>query len=230
MAYLSRELANLGYTGVTGTTPYQPSTAQQVATLRYLYTNALSGRSLTTAAPDAVQLNINFDGTQNNRDFPAEGEEMTNVRRIEVEMAFFNERISAEDADKYGIAEINKHFFFGPNAVHDWTIDRTKNVYLRLMKNDREKPTEYEVSFFWKNALFHIDLKVTGGGEKAAEGWKGWTHWAWNGMRRPKNPDDQAILDAHRAEILADLKDALTAFKDAGVYSRRVESTTTFDF
>ena len=145
-------------------------------------------------------------------------------------MAFINERISAEDAEKYGIAEINKHFFFGPSAVHDWTIDRERNVYLRLMKNDREEPTEHEASFFWKGALFHIDFKVTGGGEKTAEGWKGWTHWSWNGMRCPKNTDDQAIFEAHRAEILADLKDSLTVFKDAGVYSRRVESTTTFDF
>ena len=145
-------------------------------------------------------------------------------------MAFINEKISAEDAEKYGIDEINKHFFFGPGDVHLWTIDREKNVYLRRMKNNREEPTEHEVSFFWKGALFHIDFKVTGSGEKTAEGWKGWTHWSWNGMRRPKNPNDQVILDEHRQEILADLKEALTAYKDIGVFSKMVEHSATFDF
>jgi len=49
-------------------------------------------------------------------------------------------------------------------------------------------------------------------------------------MRPPKNPNDQVILDEHRQEILRDLKEALTAYKDAGVFSRRIESTATFDF
>jgi len=98
------------------------------------------------------------------------------------------------------------------------------------MRNNREEPTEHEVSFFWKAALFHIEFKIDGGGEKTAEGWKGWTHWSWNGMRPPKNPNDQVILDEHRQEILRDLKEALTAYKDAGVFSRRIESTATFDF
>jgi len=97
------------------------------------------------------------------------------------------------------------------------------------MKGDREDPTEQQVSFFWKGALFHIDLKIDGGGEKTAEGWKGWTHWSWNGMRRPKNSEDQVILDEHRQEILADLKEALTAYKDTGGLSRMVEHTATFD-
>jgi len=147
-----------------------------------------------------------------------------------ITMAFVNERISAEDAEKYGIDAINKDFIMGSGAVRLWTIDREKNVYFRLMKNNRDEPTEYEVSFFWKGALFHIDFKITGGSEKTAGGWKGWTHWSWNGMRRPKNPIDQEILDAHRWEIIADLKEAMTAYKDAGVLSRQVESVATFDF
>lgn len=145
-------------------------------------------------------------------------------------MAFVNEQISVEDVEKYSIREINKNFFLGPDAVRLSTIDRENNVYLRRMKNNREEPTGHEVSFFWKGALFHIDFKVNGGGKRTDEGWKSWTHWSWNGMRRPKNPDHQAILDDHRQEILADLKVALTAYKDAGVYSRRIESTATFDF
>jgi len=145
-------------------------------------------------------------------------------------MAFVNERISAEDAEEYGIDEINKDFIMGPGAAYYWTIDRDKNIYFRWMKGDREEPTEQQISFFWKGALFHIEFKRSGGGEKTAEGGKGWTHWSWNGMRRPKNPDDQAILDAHRAEILADIKDALRCYKDAGALSSLNDHTATFDF
>ncbi len=193
------------------------------------YTRKIPSR-LTTAAPNAAQLNINFDGTQNNLDFPAEGEVMTNIGRIENEMAFVNERISAEDAKKYGIDEINKDFIIGAGAAHHWTIDRDKNVYFRWIKGNREKSPEQQISFFWKGALFHIDFKVTGGGRKRDEGWKGWTHWSWNGMRQPKNPNDQAILNAHRVEIRAALMEALMTYKDIGGLSKMIEHTTTFDF
>ncbi len=39
------------------------------------------------------------------------------VQQESIAMAFVNERISAEDAEKYGIDEINKDFIFGPDAV-----------------------------------------------------------------------------------------------------------------
>lgn len=42
------------------------------------------------------------------------------------DMAFVNEKISAEDAEKYGIDEVNKDFIMGPGAVRLWTIDRKK--------------------------------------------------------------------------------------------------------
>lgn len=80
-----------------------------------------------------------------------------------------------------------------------------------------------------KGALFHIDLKRIGKGEKTAEGWKGWTQWSWNGMHRPKNPHDQVVLDTHRAEVLADFKEALTTYKDVGLLSEMVQYSVTFD-
>lgn len=152
------------------------------------------------------------------------------IQQESIDMAFVNERISAEDAEKYGIDEINKDFIMGPGAAHLWTIDREKNVYLRRIKNNQDEPTEHEVSFFWKGALFHIDFKVTGRGEKTAEGWKSGTHWSWNDMRCPNNPNDQVVLDEHRQEILADQKEVLTAYKDIGALSKMVEHTATFDF
>jgi len=84
MAYPMQALIDAGYTGATGSTPYQSSTAQQVVALQAQYANALNGHALTASALGTVQININFDGTQNNRDFPdtAKGEVMTNVGRL----------------------------------------------------------------------------------------------------------------------------------------------------
>lgn len=72
------------------------------------------------------------------------------LKRVQPEenLAFVNERISAEDAEKYGLDAINEHFFMGAGGVRLWTIDREKNVYLRRMKSNQEEPTEHEMSFF----------------------------------------------------------------------------------
>jgi hypothetical protein len=142
-------------------------------------------------------------------------------------MAFVNEQISGEDAARYGIDEINKDFLLGPGSQYYWTIDRERDIYFRRMKSDRNAPTEHQVSFYWKGALFHIDFKKTGGGKRGS---KCWTHWSWNGMRLPKNPRDQEILNAHRPEVIADLKEALAAYRDGGVFSCSSEHAATFDF
>lgn len=75
--YLAQSLKDLGYTGVTGTTPYQDATAQQVQALQAIYNNALSGQIITRANAGAIHLNVNFDGTQNNKDFVPVGEFQT---------------------------------------------------------------------------------------------------------------------------------------------------------
>lgn len=141
-------------------------------------------------------------------------------------MTFINEKISSEDSKKFSIDEINKDYLRSPGANYYWTIDRERDIYLRWMKSDHQEPTEQQVSFYWKGALFRIDFKVTGHGQR---GGKGETNWSWNGMRQP-SPNDQAILDSHRAEIITDLKDALRAYKDGGIFSTIADHTANFDF
>lgn len=70
---ISPTLAALGYTGATGYTPYFGSTTQQASTLRAQYDGALNGATVNKAAANAIHLNINFDGTQNNREYVAVG-------------------------------------------------------------------------------------------------------------------------------------------------------------
>jgi predicted RNA-binding protein with TRAM domain len=77
--YLAPTLQDQGYTGATGTTPYKPATTQQVDTLQSLYNNSPVANAPQVVSATATVININFDGTKNNGEFPAPGETSTNV-------------------------------------------------------------------------------------------------------------------------------------------------------
>jgi VCBS repeat-containing protein len=76
--YLAPSLAEQGYTGATGSTPYTPATTSQLEQLQSLYGTSFSNL-VTPASTGTVQLTLNFDGTQNNRDVTKPGEEQTNI-------------------------------------------------------------------------------------------------------------------------------------------------------
>ena len=78
-AYLAPTLQDQGYTGATGTTPYKPATTQQVNALQDLYNNSPTANAQQVVSATATVININFDGTKNNGQFPASGEASTNV-------------------------------------------------------------------------------------------------------------------------------------------------------
>jgi hypothetical protein len=77
--YLAPSLKDQGYTGATGTTPYKPADTQQLDALQNLYNNSPAANAPQVVSPTATVININFDGTKNNGQFPAEGESATNV-------------------------------------------------------------------------------------------------------------------------------------------------------
>jgi hypothetical protein len=77
--YLAPTLQDQGYTGATGTTPYKPATTQQVDVLQGLYSNSPATNAPQVVSATAMVININFDGTKNNGQFPAPGEASTNV-------------------------------------------------------------------------------------------------------------------------------------------------------
>lgn len=83
-SYIAPILVENGYTGATGTTPHRTSDTTQVSTLQNLYANALAGQTITKSN-STVQINLNFDGTQNNRDYPDKknGESQTNVANLD---------------------------------------------------------------------------------------------------------------------------------------------------
>jgi hypothetical protein len=137
-------------------------------------------------------------------------------------MAFVNEYIPADDIEKYSIETIDKKFIVGGTTARDWTIDRERSMYLRNVARGREEFFhESTWTFFWHGELLVVELEIVGGGGKRGE--PGWSHWRVRELELPKH------LENRRDEILADLKEALTAYKDGGVFSANTTYSVTLD-
>jgi hypothetical protein len=146
-------------------------------------------------------------------------------------MTFINEFTSPEDVEKYGLKQIDKKYEFGTVSARDWTIDRERNIYLRNVArgagSEIEVRNQHTFTFYWKGheLTLRLDLLEGSGGR----GEPGWSHWrlvlVWfnggNGLPDPLKP--------HMREILADLKEALIAYKDFGAYSTNTDYSVTLD-
>ena len=136
-------------------------------------------------------------------------------------MAFVNEFVPAEDIKKYGLEEIDRHYRH--ETFHSqWTVDRERDIHLRQVDSGREEHANYSgFIFYWKGTLMFVRLTHRGGGERHGEQWTEWT------LLSAAIPDG---LQEKRAEIIADLKAALTAYKEFGCYSTSSNHTATFTF
>src|SRR3990167_3733742 len=133
-------------------------------------------------------------------------------------MTFINEFISDHDMDKYGIKELDRRFL---KLTHrpQWTKDKENDVFIREMAIGREEfSNQSDFAMYWKGSLILIRLEVTGGGER---GGLGWSNYKLIKMELAEE------LETFRPDILNNLKEALSAFKDGGVYSTRAISKTT---
>jgi hypothetical protein len=137
-------------------------------------------------------------------------------------MNFINERISNEDVAKYGLEAIDKNFIVGGTNRRDWTIDRERDICLRNVTNGREEyKSQSGWTLFWGGQWFYLELEVLDSGGKP-----GGPCWAHKRLRRMELPEQ---LKGKRDEILADLKGALTVYKDSGIFSVSTEYTLTLD-
>lgn len=134
-------------------------------------------------------------------------------------MTFVNEFISAEDVEKYNLKAIDERFVVGGTNARDWTVDRGRNVYLRNVAMgagaEPELRNQTIWTLHWQGDLLTLRLDLLAG--TGGPGEQGWSHWklVWlNGSNGfPQH------LKQHKAQIIDDLKAALTAYEGAGIYS-----------
>ena len=141
-------------------------------------------------------------------------------------MAFVNELVSEDDRKKYGLDEVDRSLKKRAlSRQRDWTIDHEREIYLRVIKRGRE---EYNYTskwhFYWRGELLTVCLETLDAGGK--RGGHGWSHYKLvdcykRGFFVPQHLEDK------RDEIIADLREALTAYRGGGIYSTRTTSETT---
>ena len=141
-------------------------------------------------------------------------------------MPFVNEYISPEDAEKHHLDEIDAKFN-GGNISRQWTIDRERDIYLRNLSWGREEETRHEGlwSFFWKGTPLTLRLDLLHATGK--RGGAAWSHWRL--VRLNGTNGLPSALKGHTQAILDDLRYALLAHKDGGVFSKSTDFTVTLD-
>lgn len=137
-------------------------------------------------------------------------------------MAFINEYIPVEDVEKYGLKEIDSKFLATGVKSRDWTIDRNRDIYLRLVASGRDEMSGVSTwTFYWKGALLWFQKK--GIAHKGNPGGPCWAHTKVSKFDIPSN------LEARREEIFQDLREAFLAYRDGGVFSTSTEYSLQLD-
>ncbi len=134
-------------------------------------------------------------------------------------MPFVNEYISAEDFEKYQLREIDKHHVVGGVNARTWTVDSVRDMYLRKLANGREEFShQMEWTFYWRGQAHTLRMDILD--TKGRPNEPGWSRWS---LLRVNATDAPAGIPEPADEFLADLKDALLARKDGGVFSRSTD-------
>ena len=137
-------------------------------------------------------------------------------------MAFVNEYIPAEDKKKHNMTPDSNFYLVGTNS---WTVDRERDMFLlrRTGGGPESEPGVTNWAFYWRGNLLDVRLlAIDAGGDFT--GGHGWEHTRLLGIG-----DMPTALQEHRAQIVSDLKDALTARRGLGVQSSRTSYEVTLD-
>jgi len=132
-------------------------------------------------------------------------------------MGFVNEYISEENIKKYHIADIDRQFF-NSSFKPQWTIDKDKQVYLRLVGSGREEfATHKTFSFYWQDALHVLRLE-----QRVLHSQDGSSSLHYEILNNPQEA-------AGHPTMLSLLKEALEVYQGGGVHSGPTR-TVTFGF
>ncbi len=136
-------------------------------------------------------------------------------------MAFVNEFISSADVEKYDLEAIDERFVVGGTHSRQWTIDREHDVYMRNVArgagSDPDLRNQTEWTLYWHGDLLILRLDLLDGGGKPGE--PGWSHWRLVWL---DGSDGLPLhLKGQKDRIIDTLKEALTVYRGAGVYSAK---------
>lgn len=139
-------------------------------------------------------------------------------------MGFVNEYIPEADVEKYSIKAIDEEFVVGGTKSRQWTIDRSRDIYLRCVSRgaggDPDIRNQMEWTLYWKGNLLTLRLDLLEGQGESGE--LGWSHWRLVWLKGSQGVP--AHLKSQRIQILETLEEALTAYQGAGVYSAAYSS------
>lgn len=131
-------------------------------------------------------------------------------------MTFVNEYIQKDDFEKYNFAELNRRLKKGGGTRNDWTIDRQADIWLRKFyteSNHTEPDGGYTgVSawdYYWKGSLMFVEIE-----DVASGGGYGKPRWSRKKLLSINIP---VALEPERTRIIANLVDAFTTYRGAGV-------------
>lgn len=141
-------------------------------------------------------------------------------------MAFVTEKISLQDIEKYGLLEINESL--KTTNLYEWTIDRERNIYLRYVGSHWQTPEDIQFSFYWRGRLLRIDLRSLS--FKGEQNRPLYQIWEVNSHLRSGLFWLPQELETQRTEITADLKEAVTAQRTAGIAGQYTNYNPTFNF
>lgn len=138
-------------------------------------------------------------------------------------MAFVNEYISEADIENYKIEESNRKYN-KHTSKPSWTVDHERRFYLRLLHRGREEyGNRLTYIFYWNSSEIIVYLDVDGGGVVNGSQWR---HYRLFEIKIPE------IHLLKKTELINDLKEALVAYRGAGVRSTSDPRnfSATFDF
>jgi hypothetical protein len=126
-------------------------------------------------------------------------------------MPFVYEEIPAEDWIKYGIDEVDHQFMHRTTRSKHWTRDHERDMYLRYMRSYApDDPLHEKFIFYWRGLLMEVDVTL-----KYFVDENDCHHAEWTLYKKTTSTfiPMPKPLQERDPELLADLKEALTAYK-----------------
>lgn len=141
-------------------------------------------------------------------------------------MAFVNEYIPEADFEKYDLRRVcGEHNLKSQRGImysRSWTIDHERDVFLIQVWSHHE--SEYSGwTFYWQGEWVFFEMRLTGVNENQPEG-SCWVSYLIKSFLLPQH------LQSRQGEITDDLKQALSVYCGAGVFSTCGRCTATIDF